>query len=199
MLDYICGRLEDIDAALAVVDVGGIGYQIYLSQSTLFSLPKQGEEVKLYTHLKMQNETFVLYGFISKAERTLYLTLNTVTGVGPKAAMSLLSTYTPEQIMNAILEKDAKLLSRAPGLGKKTAERIILELKDKYGDLGDFVFAEGDHGADAHKAEKELCIQALEALGYAYPTAKKMVERTFDAEETTQGNILKALAQADGI
>jgi Holliday junction DNA helicase RuvA len=198
MYDYIQGVLRDIRESIAVVDVGGIGYQIMISQSTLFALPQPGKTVKLYTHLKMQNEAFVLYGFISNAERELYLALNTVTGVGPKAAISLLSVFTPEQIIGAIMEKDAKFLSRAPGVGKKTAERIILELKDKFGDIGEFMVADRS-AQEEYAEEKELCIQALITLGYSAQMSGRMVERTFDSAETTQNNILKALAQADSI
>ncbi|MGI6348918.1 MAG: Holliday junction branch migration protein RuvA [Eubacteriaceae bacterium] len=196
MYDYIQGNLIEIGADYAVIENGGIGYRMSVSANAAFVLQETKNNAKLYTHVKIRDDVLVIYGFISKAERELYLSLNTVSGVGPKAAMAILSYLSDKAIIEAIRSGDAKLLCTAPGIGLKTAQRIIVDLKGKFADSNDFddlpvgVFPEASE-------EKMICIDALISLGYDRTTATHMVEQTFQKEETTQKNILNALASAD--
>ncbi len=196
MYDYIQGNLIEIGADYAVIENGGIGYRMSVSANAAFVLQETKNNAKLYTHVKIRDDVLVIYGFISKAERELYLSLNTVSGVGPKAAMAILSYLSDKAIIEAIRSGDAKLLCTAPGIGLKTAQRIIVDLKGKFADSNDFDDLPVGVLQEASE-EKMICIDALISLGYDRTTATHMVEQTFQKEETTQKNILKALASAD--
>jgi len=197
LLDYIKGQLEEIGSDYVVIDVAGIGYKAYVSKNTAMSLSRAKSDVKLYTQLKLNDENIALYGFINKAERELYVALNSVSGVGPKAAMAILSSNTADNIIQAIINNDSKVLSSAPGIGVKTANRIIIDLKDKFGELSDFNSAE--LSGDELIGEKNTCIEALTSLGYSYSKASAMVNKTFNKDRSTQENILSALSAADSI
>lgn len=196
MYDYIQGNLIEIGADYAVIENGGIGYRMSVSANAAFVLQETKNNAKLYTHVKIRDDVLVIYGFISKAERELYLSLNTVSGVGPKAAMAILSYLSDKAIIEAIRSGDAKLLCTAPGIGLKTAQRIIVDLKGKFADSNDFDDLPVGVLQEASE-EKMICIDALISLGYGRTTATHMVEQTFQKEETTQKNILNALASAD--
>lgn len=196
MYDYIQGTLIETGADYAVIENGGIGYRLSVSANAAFVLQEAKKEARLYTQVKMRDDVLVLYGFISKAERELYLALTTVSGVGPKVAMALLSYHSDKSIIEAIRSADAKLLSTAPGIGIKTAQRIIVDLKGKFADVDDFDFLPSGIREETDE-EKIICIDALIALGYIRSTAVYLVDQTFNKEETTQKNILNALASAD--
>ncbi len=197
MFDYILGNLEEIGVDYAVVENNGLGYTAYISRSTALSLPHIKSEIKLYTQIRIKDENIILYGFISKTERELYLALTSVSGVGPKAAMAILGSSTVDNIITAIINNDAKFLSASPGIGIKTANRIIFDLKDKFGDFKDLKAADITNSEYMH--EKSVCIDALVTLGYSYSRACAMVEKTFKETETTENNILAALSVADSI
>lgn len=197
MFDYIIGNLVEIGADFAVIENSGIGYAVYISRNTALSLGHTKSEIKLYTYVKIKEESIILYGFISKTERELYLTLTSVSGVGPKAAMAILGSNTSDKIITAIINNDAKLLSASPGIGIKTANRIIVDLKDKFKDFNNLTAA--DVLSNAHSHEKSVCIDALVTLGYSYSKAASMVDKTFKETETTENNILAALSVADSI
>lgn len=185
MYDYIQGNLIEIGADYAVIENGGIGYRMSVSANAAFVLQETKNNAKLYTHVKIRDDVLVIYGFISKAERELYLSLNTVSGVGPKAAMAILSYLSDKAIIEAIRSGDAKLLCTAPGIGLKTAQRIIVDLKGKFADSNDFDDLPVGVLQEASE-EKMICIDALISLGYDRTTATHMVEQTFQKEETTQ-------------
>lgn len=130
MFYYLYGTLEHIGPNLAVVDCGGVGYACKTTNYTLASL-KRGEKAKLYTYLHVREEIFELYGFASENELNCFQMLIGVSGVGPKAALAILSSVSPERLATAIITGDEKALTGAPGVGKKIAQRVILELKDK--------------------------------------------------------------------
>lgn len=197
MFDYIIGNLEETGADYAVIENGGIGYVIYISRNTALSLGHIKSEIKLYTYVKIKEESIMLYGFISKTERELYLTLTSVSGVGPKAAMAILGSNTADKIITAIINNDAKLLSASPGIGIKTANRIIVDLKDKFKDFNNLTAA--DIVSNANVLEKNVCVDALVTLGYSYSKAALMVDKTFKETQTTENNILAALSVADSI
>ena len=132
MYYYLNGTLAFRDANICVVDCGGVGYKCTVSLNTSASLVnKMGESVKLYTHLAVREDGIELFGFGSESERACFNQLISISGVGPKAAMSILSVMTPDKFSLAVCTDDVKAISKAPGIGKKTAERIILELRDK--------------------------------------------------------------------
>lgn len=132
MLHHVKGELMACEGGLAVVDCGGVGYALSVSTTTAEKLsPMLGDEVLLFTHLQVREDGIELYGFGGREELSAFRLLITVSGVGPKAAMSILSTMTPDRFAYAVCTEDAKALSRAPGIGGKTAARIVLELKDK--------------------------------------------------------------------
>lgn len=137
MFYYVNGELVYRDASCAVIDCGGVGYKLTVSMNTSDALAKQmGENVKLYTHLSVREDGIDLFGFLSNEELNAFRLLTGVSGVGPKAAMSLLSALTPDRLIYAVCTEDVKALSKAPGIGAKTAARIVLDLKDKVsGDL----------------------------------------------------------------
>lgn len=130
MFYYLNGTIAEIGANLAVVDCGGVGYACATTNYTLAQL-KKGERAKLYTYLHVREEIFEIYGFASQGELNSFKMLLGVSGVGPKAALAILSSTTPDQLALAIVTGDEKTLTAAPGIGKKIAQRIILELKDK--------------------------------------------------------------------
>lgn len=130
MYEYISGTVSDIGLNLAVIDVGGVGYGCKTTVNTLSHLQK-GKQAKLYTYLHVREELMELYGFYSAQERGCFLQLLGVSGVGPKAALAVLSATSPEGFASAIITEDERVLTAAPGVGKKVAQRIILELKDK--------------------------------------------------------------------
>ena len=130
MFYYLNGTLAHVGPNLAVIDCGGVGYACKTTINTLSSL-KRGEQVKLYTYLHVREEIFELYGFASENELNCFQMLIGVSGVGPKAALAILSSVSPERLATAIITGDEKALTGAPGVGKKIAQRVILELKDK--------------------------------------------------------------------
>ena len=132
MYYYLNGTLAYRDSGVCVVDCGGVGYKCTVSLNTSASLTsKLGEEVKLYTHLAVREDGIELFGFGSNEERECFNRLTSVSGIGPKVAMSILSTMTPDKLAVAITTEDVKAISKAPGIGPKVAARIVLELKDK--------------------------------------------------------------------
>ena len=132
MFYYLKGELVHRDTNFCVIDCGGVAYRLTVSLSTLSHLVgKDGTTVKLYTYLAVREDGVELFGFISREERESFMKLTSVSGIGPKAAMSILSTMTPDDLALAIASEDTKAIARAPGIGAKTAARVVLELKDK--------------------------------------------------------------------
>ncbi|MGI6201793.1 MAG: Holliday junction branch migration protein RuvA [Eubacteriales bacterium] len=168
MYYYISGELVHTERNMAVIDAGGVGYKLTVSSTALGKLAGKTGKVKLYTYLSVRDDALELYGFYSVEEASVFRMLITVSGVGPKAAMSILSTMSPEQFALAVTAGDAKALSKAPGVGPKTAARIILELKDKLSKEVD-VPAPDAAAADAPPASGVIgeAQNALLVLGYS--------------------------------
>ncbi len=131
MFYYLKGKLASTSLQTAVIDCGGVGFMLTVSNNTLSHLTRIGEEVTLYTYLQVREDAMELYGFYTEPELDMFKQLLNVSGVGPKAAISVLSAFSPERLASAIVTGDVKLISGAKGIGKKTAERIILELKER--------------------------------------------------------------------
>lgn len=167
MIGYVSGKLEYKGSDFVVVDRNGIGFNISVSNGVLEGLPKIGSDVKLFTFMNVKEDEISLFGFNSRDELNLFHKLIKVSGVGPKSAAALLGAFTPRQLMIAIAAEDDKLISTGPGIGKKTAQKIILELKDK-------VSTDDIIGGSEVKAVQKVentaladAISALEALGFS--------------------------------
>jgi len=163
------GKLESLGSEWAVINVGGIGFQVYMPTSTLSTLSTIGEEVKLYTHLHLKEDNATLYGFASADELGLFQTLITVSGLGPKLALAMLSAMNVEKLTMAIASGSTDLLTVVPGIGKKVANRLILELKDKVG--AGWITTP----AAALAEENTDVLAALTSLGYSVSEASRAV------------------------
>ncbi len=201
MIAYVNGILESIEEGLAVVDVGGIGMNVFISGSTMDRMPGVGEAVKLYTYTNVKEDSFTLFGFLSRDELSLFKMLITVSGIGPKGGLSILSVMTPDDLRFAIMAGDSKSISAAPGIGKKTAERITLELRDKIkvteDDMlgGSATAASDDLGTEASSARDEA-VAALVALGYNSAAAMKAVRKVLAENEEASSDTEKLLKLA---
>lgn len=194
MISYIRGSLERRAENFIIIESGGIGYQVFVSPATLARLPQAGAEVKIYTYLDVKEGGIALYGFSSAEEQEMFHKLLTVSGIGPKGALGFLAQLTPRQLIMAILSDDVKTLCQAPGIGRKTAQRLVLELKDKF--RTEEALEQGEMwqrelsptgGTDA----RFEAIDAMMALGYSRNEAGKAVSAVA-AEGMTTEDILKA-------
>ncbi len=194
MISYIRGLLERRAETFIIIESGGIGYQVFVSPATLARLPQTGAEVKVYTYLDVKEGGISLYGFSSSEEQEMFHKLLTVSGVGPKGALGFLAQLSPQQLILAILSDDVKTLCQAPGVGRKTAQRVVLELKDKF--RTEEALEQGEMwqrelsptgGTDA----RFEAIDAMMALGYSRNEAGKAVN-AIAAEGMTTEDILKA-------
>ena len=131
MYSYIRGELAEINSDHIVLDVNGIGYQIYIPTNTLNYLPSIGEMVKIHTYLYIREDAMMLYGFLTRDDLDMFKMLITVSGIGPKGGLGILSTLSTDDLRFAVLSDDAKAIAKAPGIGAKTAQRVIIDLKDK--------------------------------------------------------------------
>ena len=200
MISYIKGPLTAIEEDVIVVEAGGVGMGIHVPLSVLDRLPGIGREVTVYTYFQVREDAMSLYGFLNRQDRDMFRQLIGVNGVGPKAALGILSTMTPDDLRMAIVTGDAKAISRAPGIGPKTAQRLILDLKDKVSMeevLGNLALP-SDGGTSAAlgtigmgEAAKEA-VQALVALGYSNMEANKAVKQVEVTETMTAEDVLKA-------
>ncbi len=167
MIASLQGRLESLGSDWAIVNVNGIGFQVYMPASTLSTLGAVGDEVKVYTHLHLREDNITLYGFASPEELWLFETLIGVSGLGPRLALAMLSAMSVEQLTMAIATGNADLLTVVPGIGKKVANRLVLELKEKIG--AGWVITPATQLA----AENTEVLAALTSLGYSAAEATK--------------------------
>ena len=172
MIEYLKGKITEITPANAVIECYGVGYDVNISL-TSYSLLKEGEECKLYIYEAIREDAHLLYGFVKKQERELFILLISVSGVGPNTARIILSSFTPSELENVIASGNVGLLKNVKGIGTKTAERIIVDLKDKI-KVGDSTFIIGTR--EEQEVQKET-IAALVMLGYPQPAAKKVVQK----------------------
>ena len=162
MIGRIKGTLLEKMPPQILVDVSGVGYEIDVPMSTLYNLPEVGSEVTLFTHFVVREDAELLYGFLTKEERSLFRLLIRISGIGPKIALSILSGISSQLLSQAVTTGEAGLLTRIPGVGKKTAERIVLELKGKL----DTVVGTTDTGASGTNSKADI-VSALLSLGYS--------------------------------
>lgn len=199
MISYVRGELAAVEADKAIIDVGGVGYGVCMSGQTLSMLPQPGNEVKIYTYLNVKEDAMQLFGFLTKDDLEIFKLVIGVSGIGPKGGLNILSCMSPDELRFAIMSGDAKAISAAPGIGKKTAEKLILELRDKI-DIED-VLDNAAHGGDteqfhAGEAESSMqaeAVQALVALGYGNAESLRAVKQTSPDCQTVEDILKEAL------
>jgi Holliday junction DNA helicase RuvA len=197
MIGFVRGILADKGDGYIIIDVNGIGYEVYVPSNSSAYLLNEGSEVMVYTIMIVREDDVSLYGFSRKGELDAFKKLITVNGVGAKAGLSILSALTLEQLRTAIAFEDSKSLTKANGIGKKTAERIVLELRDKFsGDQGgsdDVGTSIGDGGAPTPTSNREEAIDALMALGYSRGEAASALAHVKEQDLTPEEYIKQAL------
>ncbi len=199
MIGYVRGLVAYVEPedGLVVVEVGGIGYNIQVSGKEFSLLPGRGNEIRLHTYLQVREDAMQLFGFLDREDLKFFRLLIGVNGIGPKAALGILSVFGADELRFAILADDAKTISRAPGIGAKTARKLILELKDKLSldDAFEKKLAHQQEGISPKSAgdgSEEEAIQALVALGYSASDALKAVRQVEGAADMEVEEILKA-------
>ncbi len=194
MIYYVRGILTEYTEEGAVLEAGGVGYHLIIPASLRAELPAPGEEVKLYTYYQVGEDSQKLFGFSDRDSRDLFLQLIKVSGIGPKLAVSVMGTLSPDELRLAVVAGDAKTIAQAPGMGKKTAEKLILELKDKI-DMTRLSAPDGRGAGSAPVIVTDAfteAVAALQALGYSSSEALKTV-RSLEAEDDwTVDQILQA-------
>jgi Holliday junction DNA helicase RuvA len=178
MIAHLRGRLFSKQPGQAIVEAGGVGYDVTISVPTFTALPKEGGEVSLHIYTQVREDTLALYGFMDRNEKRLFERLITVSGVGPKLAVTILSGLNPERTVAAIRAQDHATLTRIPGVGKKLAERLVVELKEKLEDLATAP-ATQEHLAPA----AEDVLSALVNLGYQRAAALKAIETAVEKDK----------------
>jgi Holliday junction DNA helicase RuvA len=177
-----------------LLDVGGVGYELEAPMSTFYDLPETGREVVLCTHYAVKEDTVALYGFLREAERALFRALQKVSGVGAKTALSVLSGASVDDFARLVQTGDLHALTRIPGIGKKTAERMVVELRDRVDGLGDGVLARTGGGAPVDPATEAAT--ALQALGYKPAEVTRLVREAAAPGDSAEDIIRKALKAA---
>lgn len=185
MIEYLNGSVVTRKPTVCVIDVAGVGYEVLIPMSTFQSVPMEGKPFKFYTHHHVREDAEQLFGFASTDEREVFRTLIGVSGVGPKLALAALSALSPDELRRCVATDDVTNLTRIPGVGRKTAERMIVELRDRLvprGDGGGFV---GGRSTGTPSIRTDA-ILALESLGLTRAAAEKQVARVMDAKPETE-------------
>ncbi len=195
MITFLDGKLVSALPTQAIVDVSGVGYEVFIPLSSYDKLPAAGQSVRMLTHLHVREDAHVLYGFMSAAERDLFrLLVNHVSGIGPKLALAVLSGMSVSNFKSAVVNSDVTALAKISGLGKKTAERIVLELKDKLGVAAAWEAASAAHAPSPEEEEANEAVLALIALGYKQIDAHKSVREMQQKGEAKSAQELVKLA-----
>lgn len=193
MYAYFIGDVVAMQTDSVIMEVNHIGYNIKVSSQTIQTLGQMSGEVKIYTYTYVKEDALSLFGFLTREELELFKKMITVNGIGPKGALAILSSMSVDTLRFAILSGDAKTIAKAPGIGAKTAERLILDLRDKINIEDEFALGSPVNGVSQqeHPAKKEA-VEALTALGYSATDALKAVNRVVIEEDTTTEELLKA-------
>lgn len=196
MISYIKGELIFIAEDSIIIENSGIGYEIRVPVTVTNKLPVTGKKIQLYTYLYVREDALQLYGFLTKDDLSIFQLLITVNGIGPRGALGILSAITPDDLRFAILTDDAKAITKAPGIGSKTAKKLILELKDKLhleDNLENSSYTDGSSFQDSSlRSIRDDAVQALVALGYPGTDAMKAVRKVDITEEMKVEDVLKA-------
>ncbi|MEN7343790.1 MAG: Holliday junction branch migration protein RuvA [Pseudomonadota bacterium] len=199
MISFISGTLDSKQAPVVVIDVNGVGYELETPMSTFLGLPSAGQPIRLLTHFLVREDAQLLYGFGSEAERSLFRGLLKVSGVGARIALAILSGISVDGFRRCVEFDDVQALTKVPGIGKKTAERLIVEMRDRLGDADVSIVRSGGVVAESDDGRGEA-FHALLALGYRDTEIRRLltsVEKSGDAK-TTEDYIRLALKQAAG-
>lgn len=200
MIGQLRGTILEKQPPQLVVEVQGVGYEVDAPMSTFYALPDVGANVTLLTHMVVREDAHLLYGFITREERTLFKTLLKVNGVGPRLALTILSSISPELFVQSVLNNDTASLVRMPGVGKKTAERLVIEMRDKLDTWTQKPVLAGEGAVVAkesvtrHRVLQDA-IAALVSLGYKAPEANRMVTKLDDGQATSEALIRRALQE----
>jgi holliday junction DNA helicase RuvA len=201
MIGFLQGKLVEAIPTQVLVDVHGVGYEVLIPLSSYDKLPPPGQEVRLLTHLAVREDAHTLYGFMTSAERGLFrLLVNTVTGIGPRIALNVLSGISVAAFRGAVANNDIKALSQISGVGKKTAERIVVELKDKIGAAGAWEAASAQRALSAEDQKLNDAVLALMALGFKQVEAHDSVRKaqsTLDPQATVE-DLVRACLKKGG-
>lgn len=192
MIARLEGILRARDLQSVLLDVGGVGYEVEVPLSTLANLPENGASAVLFTHLVVREDAHILYGFLRTRDRDLFRRLIRVNGIGARIALAMLSTMAADELAGHITAGDIASLTRVPGIGKRTAERVVLELGERLNDLGFAPEGGADTGAAVRGVEREA-IAALQALGYRAADAERMVAAVRGQAESTEALVRLAL------
>ena len=179
MIGFLRGKLVHKAPPFLVLDVQGVGYEVEAPMTTFYDLPAINEEIKLHTHLVVREDAHILFGFSTEADRTLFRTLIKVNGVGPKLALTILSGQSAEEFHRCIQDNDTQTLVRLPGVGKKTAERLVIEMRDRLPGLADSGMTSTgttDAAIPSIGNPRQEAVSALCSLGYKPLDASKMVQ-----------------------
>lgn len=202
MISYLKGELAGAGEGIAVVDVGGMGFRVFITDRDQADLPAVGDPVQLYTYLSVREDAIWLYGFLSEEDRQVFRQLLTVSGVGPKAALGILSALSANDLRFAVFSDDVKAISKAPGVGLKTAKKLILELKDRL-KLEDAIPGGGnpDEEAGSHAQDTDVteAVEALVTLGYSSSEALRAVKRVKMAGNMKTEDILGEALKVIGL
>ena len=204
MISFLKGELAGVGDGTAVVDVNGVGFRVFITQRDQEDLPQVGENIRLYTYLSVREDAIWLYGFLSEEDREVFRQLLMVSGVGPKAALGILSVMSANELRLAVFSDDEKAIAKAPGIGGKTAKKLILELKDRL-KLEDVLPGDGAGAADkepsgpASEEAVSEAVQALVSLGYSGSEALRAVRRVKTAGNMTTEDLLGEALKVIGL
>lgn len=195
MIGFLRGQLVHKHPPALMVEVNGVGYELEAPMTTFYTLPDAGQEIALYTHLVVREDAQLLYGFATEEEQRLFRALIKVNGVGAKMALTILSGIESDQFARCIRENDTDTLIKLPGVGKKTAERLIIEMRDKLGQLPDTSRKQdtGEHAPESTRTSVDDAISALIALGYRPQEASKYVHAVSGTNMDSEEIIRQAL------
>ena len=194
MFAYLVGRIAEMEEDNLILEVGHIGFNIKIPSSVISRLPGIGAEVKIHTYTCVREDAFQLYGFLTRDDLNMFRMLITVNGIGPKGGLAILSVLSADDVRMAVLSQDAKAISKAPGIGAKTAQRVILDLKDKVSMEDTFVSKESINYSTAigQSESRNEAVEALTALGYSPTEALRAVKQVENADNLDVESILKA-------
>lgn len=199
MIGFLRGKLVSKSPPQLVIDVNGVGYEVEAPMTTFYDLPALGDDLKLFTHLVVREDAHILFAFSTENDRLMFRTLIKVNGVGPKLALTILSGQSAEEFHRCIHDNDVQALVRLPGIGKKTAERLIIEMRDRLPDVSETAGSDQNISKSvAVTNPKQEAISALCALGYKPQDASKMVQNIPQQDKSCEDIIRLALQGAAG-
>lgn len=196
MIGYLHGTILEKEASTLVVDVRGVGYQVEIPLSTFYEAGRPGEEIRLHIHTHVREDAIMLFGFASTGERTLFRKLISLSGIGPKLALAIIGGLGPEELLQAVESGNLPVITGIPGVGKKTAERLVLELKGSVGQLQDSLGVAVQPGAKAGSGLQTDIISALENLGFKRAQAEKALATVNIEDEMSFEEILRLCLRA---